>query len=198
MLKITGGEHRSRRLLTPDDETLTRPYSSRARESVFNLLRGWFEGARVLDLFAGVGTMGLEAVSRGAVEVLMVEQNRQVFKLLEQNIEHLRAGGQARAVLLDALSPAVLARAPKPVDVAFLDPPYEMMRRPEGLRRVIDQARRLVEVMAPKSFLVLRSPVGPEEADLAIPGFQGPETHQFGSEMHVLLYCPSARAAQSV
>jgi 16S rRNA (guanine966-N2)-methyltransferase len=195
MLKIIGGEYRTRRLATPDDEALTRPYSSRARQSVFNLLRGWFEGARVLDLFAGVGTMGLEAVSRGAAKVVMVEQHRLVFKLLEKNIEELGCADRVEAVQLDALSPSAVFRAPKPVDIAFLDPPYELMRKEDSRKRVIDQARRVREVLAPKSFLVLRSPLSPEEVDASIEGFDGPETHSFGSEMSVMLYCPRPRAS---
>ena len=66
MIKIIGGEYRSRKLLTPENESVSRPYGSRVKESLFNLLRGWFEGATVIDLFAGVGTMGLECASRGA------------------------------------------------------------------------------------------------------------------------------------
>src|SRR5262245_15938357 len=78
MLKIIAGEFRSRKLLTPDDGSVSRPYGARVKESIFNLLRGWFEGATVIDLFAGVGTMGLEAVSRGAARVFMVERDRHI------------------------------------------------------------------------------------------------------------------------
>src|SRR5947207_15753430 len=86
MLKITAGEFRSRILLSPKDDASSRPYASRVKESVFNLLRGWFEGATVLDLFAGVGTVGLEAVSRGASNVFMMERNGEILRLLQQNI----------------------------------------------------------------------------------------------------------------
>ena len=73
MLKILGGHLRSRQLKTPKNGDVTRPWTGRARESVFNQLRGHIQGGNVLDLFAGVGTMGLEAVSRGAEHVVMVE-----------------------------------------------------------------------------------------------------------------------------
>ena len=63
MIKIIGGEFRSRKLAAPADESVSRPYPQRVREAVVNTLREWFDGARVLDLFAGVGSMGLEAVS---------------------------------------------------------------------------------------------------------------------------------------
>lgn len=82
MLQISGGEYRSRRLTSPPDAEVSRPYARRAREAVFNLLRGWFEDARVLDLFAGVGTMGLEAASRGAAAVVMVERDKPIGSTL--------------------------------------------------------------------------------------------------------------------
>lgn len=193
MLKIIGGQFRSRQLATPPDEAVTRPYAQRVKESVFNLLRGWFDDANVLDLFAGVGTMGLEAVSRGAKQVLMVEQDRKIFNLLQQNIDALGCGDRAIAMQGDALGQTALLRAPRPVDVVFVDPPYAMMQRPEGRDRVLEQARRVREVMADQGFLVLRSPAPPEGPEWSIEGFNGPEEHRHGKDMWVLLYSPVAR-----
>jgi len=195
MLKIIGGEYRSRRLEGPviSDQS-TRPYLQRVKESVFNILRGWFEDARVLDLFAGVGTMGLEAVSRGAAEVVMIEQSRRLADILERNIEMLGCADRARVRRADALSPHALAVAPAPVDVVFVDPPYVMMEEEASRRRVLEQVERCPTIMAEQSFLVLRSPVGPESVDLTIPSLEGPETHQYGVKMWVLLYQPRAGA----
>ena len=110
------------------------------------------------------------------------------------------------AVLLLALAAAACAptRPPQPMaeiafdaplDVVFMDPPFEMVREKEGLDRVLTQAERLLGKLKPKSFFVLRLPEiegnGPR-----IPGFDGPEHHQYGKEQHVMLYCPSAKAAQ--
>ncbi|HRP61954.1 MAG TPA: 16S rRNA (guanine(966)-N(2))-methyltransferase RsmD [Phycisphaerales bacterium] len=194
MPRIIAGEYRSRRLVAPDDDALTRPYTDRVKESVFNLLRGWFDGARVLDLFAGVGTMGLETVSRGAAKVLLVEQNRKVFKLLEDNIHALGCGDRAEAMLGDALGSACLLRAPKPVDIVFIDPPYEMMKRQDSRRRILGHVSRCTEVMGDHAFIVLRSPIDPEGAEsfeFSLPGLDGPEVHKHGSEMWVLLYQPT-------
>jgi 16S rRNA (guanine966-N2)-methyltransferase len=197
MPRIIAGEFRSRRLITPADDPSTRPYTDRVKESVFNLLRGWFEDANVLDLFAGVGTMGLEAVSRGAKRVLMVEQNRGVYKMLEQNIATLKCEDRAEAMQGDALSRVAILRAPKPVDVVFIDPPYEMMKRPESRRRVLSQIERCRDVMGDAGFVVLRSPVGPsEDLPLDVEGFIGPEAHRHGKDMWVLLYEPEARNQQ--
>ena len=126
MLKIISGEYRSRILLTPEGEDRTRPMTARVKESVFAMLQGWFKGARVLDLFAGVGTVGLECASRGAAEVVMIERDREVFRYLEHNIETLKCGDRVIAIQADALGPTALARSPKPVDLVFMDPPYEL------------------------------------------------------------------------
>ncbi len=196
MLKIIGGEHRSRILLSPDDDRTSRPYTARVRESVFNLLRGWFDDARVLDLFAGVGTMGLEAVSRGAAQVVMVERDREVYDLLQRNIAALHCEDRATAIHADALSPVVLARAPKPVDVAFVDPPYPLMTDDRLRAKVLEQVARLRDVLADRSFVVLRSPLSSREADLTLEGFDGPEAHDYGHEMHVLLYAPRSAVSE--
>ena len=98
MLKILGGHLRSRQLKTPKTDGVTRPWTGRARESVFNQLRGHIQGGNVLDLFAGVGTMGFESVSRGAEHVVMVEQDRKIFALLEENLASLQCGDTAHAI----------------------------------------------------------------------------------------------------
>jgi len=191
MLKILGGEFRSRILHAPKDDTLSRPYGSRVKESLFNLLRGWFDEATVLDLFTGVGTMGLEAISRGAKQVVMVEKDRQVFALLKRNIADLKCEDRATAMQADALGPVALAGVPRPVDVIFIDPPYELMMQEKSRDRVMEQVTRCRTLMADKGFLVLRSPIGAEQADFAVAGFDGPEVHKYGPDMHVMLYAPA-------
>ncbi len=191
MPRIIAGEFRSRRLISPADDATTRPYTDRVKESVFNLLRGWFDDAHVLDLFAGVGTMGLEAISRGAKRVVLVEHNRRIFDMLQQNIDALGCGDRAEAVLGDALGRTALLRAPRPVDVAFVDPPYELMQKREQRRRVLEQIERLKDILAERSFVVLRTPFGPSDDEpLKIEGFAGPEPHRHSKDMWVLLYEP--------
>ena len=171
---------------------------SRTKEAIFNILRGWFEGARVLDVFAGVGTMGLEAASRGASKVVCVEQNRQVGEYLRANIHTLGCGDRVQWVQTDALGPGCIAAAPQPVDIVFVDPPYEMMTNEETRQRVLSHIANLRPVLAEKAFVVLRSPEYLKEVDYSIPGFVGPEAHEYGAQQHVFLYAPQRGSAKSI
>lgn len=196
MVKIISGDFRSRILLSPEGEDVTRPMTARVKESVFAMLQGWFKGARVLDLFAGIGTVGLECASRGASEVVMVERDRDVFRYLEHNVKTLGCADRVTPLQADALGPTALARSPKPVDLVFMDPPYALMVEPATRKLVLAQAARTRALFAPKGFLVLRTPVDLDPPERAIPGFIGPEVHQYKDDMFVYLYMPdSARAA---
>ena len=192
MLKILGGEFRSRILESPPNADTTRPITARVKESVFNLLRGWFDDATVLDLFAGVGTIGLEAVSRGATDVVMVEQDRRISSILRFNVEELGCGDRATVVQADAFGPAALAQAPRECDIVFLDPPYPLWRDEATRGRVLDLAKRCRAVMKAKSFLVLRLP---EPFEGTLEGFEGPETHDYAEDMFVHLFMPGDGAS---
>jgi 16S rRNA (guanine966-N2)-methyltransferase len=196
MLRILAGEYRSRLLASPRESDRTRPYTGRVKESLFNLLRGWFEDARVLDLFAGVGTVGLEAASRGAREVFCVERDREILGFLERNIASLGCGDRVRAISGDALSPALLPRCPGPFDLVFLDPPYELMEEESQRERILTLAARCRSLMGDRGFLVLRRPVTAQSPPApAIEGFDGPEAHRHGASMEILLYMPRPPAA---
>jgi 16S rRNA (guanine966-N2)-methyltransferase len=127
-MRIVAGRHRGRRLLAPPGETV-RPTSDRAREALFNILshgrltaEGFpFAGAAVLDVFAGTGALGLEALSRGAAEAAFIEQDRDALAALRRNIAALSEDAHSRIVPGDATRPP---RAPSAYALAFLDPPY--------------------------------------------------------------------------
>lgn len=122
-VRIIGGRWRGRRLPVPDVPGL-RPTPDRVRETLFNWLMPVSEGARCLDLFAGSGALGLEAASRGAAEVVLLERDRSVAGLLRQHVDRLDAGGVVQVHCADALD--WLRRTPvRHFDVVFLDPPYD-------------------------------------------------------------------------
>lgn len=120
-VRIIGGEWRGRKLAVPDVEGL-RPTPDRVRETVFNWLMPVIDGARCLDLFAGSGAFGLEAASRGASLVWLVERDATALSVLLEASERLKAT-QVRVVADDAL--AMLQRPPDlTFDIVFVDPPY--------------------------------------------------------------------------
>ena len=121
-VRIIGGEFGGRRLGFPDQRGL-RPTADRVRETLFNWLAAQLQGARVLDLFAGSGALGLEALSRGAGRVLLVEQAKAAAQRLRENVELLGAADRAEVRQADARR--LLAEPPDaPYDIVFLDPPF--------------------------------------------------------------------------
>jgi 16S rRNA (guanine966-N2)-methyltransferase len=123
ILRIIAGRHRGRRLRFPPGVDI-RPTPDRVRETLFNWLQPRIDGARVLDLFAGSGALGLEALSRGAGQVVFVERDRSAAAAIETVT---REWGQtnARIACADALAWLAAADAASPFDIVFLDPPYD-------------------------------------------------------------------------
>ncbi|MGH8428656.1 MAG: 16S rRNA (guanine(966)-N(2))-methyltransferase RsmD [Gammaproteobacteria bacterium] len=120
-LRIVGGTWRSRRIRFPAVPGL-RPTPDRLRETLFDWLGPWIEGRRVLDLYAGSGALGLEALSRGAREAVFVERSRTVAAALRENLAALGAADAGRIECADAL--AFLHSDPDAFDLVFLDPPW--------------------------------------------------------------------------
>ncbi|HRA49581.1 16S rRNA (guanine(966)-N(2))-methyltransferase RsmD [Actinotalea sp.] len=123
MTRIVAGLAGGRTLQVPGKGT--RPTSDRVREALFSRLEhaGLLDGARVLDLFAGSGALGLEAASRGAHAVVLVESARDAARVCRRNAETL---GLAGVVVAGERVQSFLARPGEPVDVAFVDPPYDL------------------------------------------------------------------------
>lgn len=130
----------------------------RVRESIFGMLGLRVQGAAVVDLFAGSGSIGLEALSRGAASCMFVERDKVATMALRRNIEALRCEDRASLVTGDALGMAAAARAPRPADLIFLDPPFPLVSDPAGWARVKAQCVQLVKLLADDGFLILRTP----------------------------------------
>jgi 16S rRNA (guanine966-N2)-methyltransferase len=128
------------------------------KEAMFNLLRGHFEDVGVIDVFSGSGSVGLEMASQGASRVVCVERDRRMVKTLEANIEMLGCEDRVEVACCDALGPATLSRCPRPVHIVFMDPPYRMVRDPEGWPRVKKQFERLTEMLDETGYAIIRTP----------------------------------------
>jgi 16S rRNA (guanine966-N2)-methyltransferase len=124
-MRIIAGSRKGHRITAPKGLD-TRPTSDRVRENVFNIVAPWVEGARVLDLYAGSGAMGLEALSRGAETAVFVEADPEAVRAIERNLDKLRLTG-ARIVRGDAATGlAQEAGAGRKYDLVLADPPYVM------------------------------------------------------------------------
>lgn len=151
-LRVIGGEYRGR-VLTTVRGFGTRPLLAQVREAVFNILGQSLEDREVWDLFAGTGANGIEALSRGARQVLFVDKANQALAVLKRNLAELGDDATARSVVVkgDGWEPPVLARddgaGEVPPDVVFLDPPYPIVA--EDPVRAAYRAQRLVQRLAP-------------------------------------------------
>jgi 16S rRNA (guanine966-N2)-methyltransferase len=147
-VRVIAGELRGRVLHAPEGLD-TRPTSDRVRESLFALLGDVIEGARVLDLYAGSGALGIEALSRGAVFATFVERESAARRVLERNLADLSLGGRARVVAADATTEPALRGGP--FDVVLADPPY-------GEVDLSGVVRHAATALAPRGVLVLEHP----------------------------------------
>ncbi len=131
-LRIIGGTWRGRKIQFPPVEAI-RPTPDRVRETVFNWLQQDIAGARCLDLYAGSGALGLEALSRGAAQVVFVEVDQAVCWHLSQTLAQL---GCDRGQVVCADSARYLEGVPQPFDIVFLDPPYAERALADACRRI--------------------------------------------------------------
>jgi 16S rRNA (guanine966-N2)-methyltransferase len=176
MMRIVAGKFRGRNLNPPDTDEV-RPTADRVRESVFNILASrvgpTFDGLRVLDLFAGTGALGLEALSRGASNVVFVDTGTEARGLIRDHIEAFGAGGVAKLLRRDATSLGP-AGTMGPVDLVFLDPPYG-----RGLGEQALVSLRTGGWLKPQTVLVLE-----ESAEVALDlpsGFALEDRREYGA-----------------
>lgn len=121
-MRVITGSARGRNLETLAGEEVTRPTTQATKEALFSSIQFEIEDRRILDLFAGSGQLGIEALSRGARVCTFVENNRQAYKIVEGNVNHCKMQDKSNIVLSDAK--AFLCRKER-FDVAFVDPPYD-------------------------------------------------------------------------
>lgn len=185
-MRIVGGEFRGRTLSTPKSSDI-RPTTDRTRESLFNILSHAYpetlDGTRMLDLFAGTGAMGIEALSRGVKAVLFVENSVEGRGLLWSNIEALGLAGRTRMMRRDATRLGSIGRL-EPYDFLFADPPYG-----RGLGEQALASAHEGGWLKPDALVILEEQV--DVVPALAPAFSPLETRQFGeTQMHFLRYRP--------
>ena len=176
MMRIVAGKFRGKALLSPADESI-RPTSDRAREAVFNILASrigvHLDGLKVLDLFAGTGALGLEALSRGAASAVFVDTGAEARGIIRDHIEAFGAGGIAKLLRRDATALG-LAGTMGPFDLVFLDPPYRKGLGEQALASLRDGGW-----LAADATIMLEEAA---EAELALPeGFVVDDRREYGA-----------------
>jgi 16S rRNA (guanine966-N2)-methyltransferase len=175
-MRIVAGKFRGKQLLSPGDDSI-RPTADRVRESLFNILSSRlgpvFDGLKVLDLFAGTGALGLEALSRGASHVTFVDTGAESRGLIRDHIEAFGAGGIAKLLRRDAAALGSVGNM-GPFDLVFLDPPYG-----KGLGELALASLRDGGWLAKDATIVLEES---SEVDVALPaGFALDDRREYGA-----------------
>jgi 16S rRNA (guanine966-N2)-methyltransferase len=161
-VRVVAGAHKGRRLVSPRGSR-TRPTADRVREALFSIL-GDVEGASVLDLFAGSGALGIEALSRGADKAVFVDRDRQACVAIRRNLDAI--GAEAQVVQGDVLA-FLRQRTSERYDLVFVDPPYDSAGRlaaplAERLPALLTEDARIVTESDKRSPLALGLPLSTE------------------------------------
>ncbi|MFN3512729.1 MAG: 16S rRNA (guanine(966)-N(2))-methyltransferase RsmD [Phenylobacterium sp.] len=190
-MRIVSGEFRGKVLIAPPGER-TRPTSDRARQAIFNILEhaAWSPGVRdrrVIDLFAGSGALGFEALSRGASFCLFVETDEAARGAIRENVDAMGLFGRTRVHRRDATQLGVRPGADGPAfELAFLDPPYGKGLGETALARLSEGGW-----LAPGAVAVFER--GSDEPDFEVEGFEKLDARDYGAaRVHFLKYSPGA------
>lgn len=135
MMRIITGKARGVRLDTLEGD-MTRPTTERAKEAIFSMIQFDIEGRRVLDLFAGSGQLGLEAVSRGAEHAVLVDQSREAVAIIDRNARKTRLEAACTVICADFAAYLRARRGRDAFDIIFLDPPYAMRAVPAAVEEI--------------------------------------------------------------
>ena len=169
-MRVVAGKAKGIQLVCPPGLAV-RPPSDRMKEAVFNILGQEMAGLRVLDLFAGTGSFGIEALSRGALYCIFIEQDREAIRWLKENLARASFAEGARVIAADALNAPTLVRAEQPFSLIFIDPPYRLLAAAKGAGAVAQLMIALGEksLVTEETTFILhreRKSLGPEAAEL--------------------------------
>ncbi|WP_206811782.1 16S rRNA (guanine(966)-N(2))-methyltransferase RsmD [Paradesulfitobacterium ferrireducens] len=171
-MRIIAGEMRGRRLKSPEGD-LTRPTADKVKGAIFNVLRDKVAGARVLDLFAGTGSLALEALSRHAASAVLVEQNEKALRVLKENLKIAGAEEKVELIALDAFR-FLNTRRDQVFDLIFLDPPYHRGLMERALQELAEPCRLSADGV------IVAETAKDEELNTIPPEFELRQTGEYG------------------
>ena len=170
-MRVITGSARGVRLKTPEG-LLTRPTSERVKEAVFSVIQFEVEGSQVLDLFAGTGQMGIEALSRGAREAVFVDERRDACDLVRENLRRTRLSEQAQVVQGDFLS--YLQTCRKTFALIFLDPPYRKEFLENALKSISE-----IDILSDRGIIICERPAE-KQLEGIFPGLVRGKDYRYG------------------
>ncbi|MBR0399170.1 MAG: 16S rRNA (guanine(966)-N(2))-methyltransferase RsmD [Eubacterium sp.] len=180
-MRVIAGKCRSMPLQTPPGKD-TRPTTDRIKETLFNILMPEIPGCRFLDLFAGSGGIGIEALSRGADYCCFVENNRNAAAVIRKNLAFTKLADQAEVLQMDALSAVSACAGKKPFDLVFLDPPYGC-----GLEAAVLQRLAASACIHPDTLFVLETALQYDCEPVLQAGYRIVREKRYKTNQHLFL-----------
>ena len=182
-MRVIAGTARRLLLKTlPGDDT--RPTTDKIKETLFNMINFDLPGARFLDLFAGSGAIGIEALSRGAVFATFVDNNPKASAVIRDNLAHTHLDEQSEIITSDAASAVrrLAAMGTKPYDIIFLDPPYN-----NGLADTVLANPSFVQLLSDSALIIVEMSIGEDVEHFEDLGYNITRTKEYKSNKHVFL-----------
>ena len=180
-MRVITGTARGRRLKELEG-TETRPTTDRVKEGLFSALHFRLPAARVLDLFAGSGQIGLEAISRGALYAVFIENNRKAAKCIEDNIAFTKFTKESRLLTTDVISGISSLEGKYTFDIIFMDPPYR-----QGLEEDVLRFLSKSSVLKPDTMIIVEASLDTDFSYLDELGFSVIKFKKYKTNMHVFI-----------
>ena len=176
-MRVITGKARGVALKTPDG-MLTRPTADRVKEALFSIIHFDVPGAKVLDLFAGTGQLGIEALSRDAASAVFVDEREDACKLIKENLKRTKLEAQAKVVRSDYLS--FLKQCREKFDIILLDPPYAEIFLENSLKQITE-----IDILQSGGIIVAERPMG-KEIPWDFPGYSRSKDYKYGKTLLTL------------
>lgn len=176
-MRVITGKARGVQLKTPEG-MLTRPTADRVKEALFSSIQFELAGAKVLDLFAGTGQLGIEALSRGAESAVFVDAREDACAIVRENLRRTKLEGQARVLRSDYMD--YLNRCREQFRFIFLDPPYAEVFLENAIKRITE-----IDILQSDGIIVTERPLG-KELPFEFQGFSRSKDHKYGKTLITL------------
>lgn len=181
-MRVVAGKARSLQLMTVPGMDV-RPTTDRIKETLFNMLANEVPGSKFLDLFAGSGGIGIEALSRGAEHAVFVDKNRAAVQCIRKNLDHVKMSADATVLQMDAVSAITqLEQRKESFDVIFMDPPYDCQLEKEVLLRLADSP-----LVSEDTLIIVEASLATEFEYLEERGFRVRKDKLYKTNRHVFI-----------